>query len=225
MRAKFQIAAVIFDMDGLIVDSELIYKQTWQTACKEYGFNLSDEEHNQLKGRGRKAALLEVQKNAALQSVILDLEKFAATLIKFENQFFNSEPLQTKRGFYELLDFLEEIKIPKAVATSTSHSAAKRTLESLGVFERFHAIVGGDEVSRGKPSPDIFEEAQSRLGVDSKDCLVLEDSEHGVQGAKAAGMYAVRIPDGITKDQIEFSKADLILDSLTEVLSIIQPKY
>jgi len=209
-------------MDGLIIDSEPIYKMAWRRACNEHGFELSDEDHTNLKGRGRKSALIEVQKHAARLSVPLDLGVFVPTLNKYEALYFGSEPVQSKIGLLELLDFLDQRKIPCAVATSASKKTALHHLTSLNIVERFQAIVGGDEVQRGKPAPDIFLEAGLRLGIEPEFCLVLEDSEHGIEGAKTAGMRAIRIPDGITKEEIPYSKADLMIDSLNEVIALLR---
>ncbi len=105
------------------------------------------------------------------------------------------EGLVLKPGLLELLDWLEDNAITKAVATSTRHARARAKLERTALFPRFAALVGGDEVAQGKPSPDIFIAAIARIGCAPADALVLEDSEPGLIAAARAGIPAIAIPD------------------------------
>lgn len=221
MKKLPPITAFIFDMDGLILDSEPIYKKAWQEACRVNGFVLSDQDHFHLKGRGRKFALEEVQKMASSRGHSFDLSKLAVSLNEFEAKYFHEEPLPTKYGLIDLLFHIESLCMPKGVGTSAGRATADRCLTQAGVRDRFHTIVGGDEVPRTKPYPDIFLEVAARLGENPGNCLVLEDTETGIQAAKAAGMFAVRIPDGITVSQVKGSKADLILEDLSKVIELI----
>lgn len=215
------ITAFIFDMDGLILDSEPIYRKAWKAACKSQGFDLSDEEHFHLKGRGRKFATQEVQKIAAARGHILDINSFLISIAEFEAKFFHEEPLPTKSGLSDLLFHIESLCMPKGVGTSAGRATAERCLTQAGVRERFHTIVGGDEVPRGKPYPDIFLEVAARLGAEPSTCLVMEDSETGIEAAKAAGMFAVRIPDGISVSEVKKTKADLVLEDLGKIIELI----
>ncbi len=103
--------------------------------------------------------------------------------------------LPLKPGLLELLAQLEQWHIPKAVASSTAHNAVLRRLTQVGLTQRFAAIVGGDDVPRGKPAPDLFLAAAQQLQVPVQECVVLEDGDTGIQAASAAGMMPVMVPD------------------------------
>jgi len=122
-----------------------------------------------------------------------------------------------KPGLHELVDWLERERVPRAVATSTRRSRACAKLERVALYSRFAALVGGDEIARGKPAPDIFLEAAARLGVPPADCLVLEDSAPGVAGAIAAGMSAIMVPDRAAPPSQIAGRAPTVMASLVEV--------
>ena len=127
------------------------------------------------------------------------------------------EGIALKAGLLELLAWLDDEADPMAVATSTRRSRAQAKLERTAIAHRFAALVGGDEIPRGKPAPDIFVAAAARLGVASIDCLVLEDSEPGIRGALAAGMVAILVPDGHAPTVELAALASIVLPSLVEV--------
>ena len=106
-----------------------------------------------------------------------------------------AEGISLKPGLDDILDLLDERGVAAAVATSTRRERARAKLDRVGLLHRFAALVGGDDVARGKPAPDIFLAAAERLGVAAGDCIVLEDSEPGIIAAAAAGMTPVMVPD------------------------------
>jgi beta-phosphoglucomutase-like phosphatase (HAD superfamily) len=122
-----------------------------------------------------------------------------------------------KHGLVGLLDWLEEVDVPKAVATSTRRSRAISKLADAGLATRFAALVGGDEVARGKPAPDIFLLAAERLGAPPSSCLVLEDSAPGVRAALAAGMTPIMVPDQQAPPPDILASATLVLPTLEHV--------
>lgn len=184
--------AVLFDMDGLLVDSEPVYQRAWTDAVAHIGFELTNEMFLQLLGRGRKGAL---QKMQEFFGEVLPVDKLNTELSMREARYFQETPPPPRKGALELLDFLEQRKIPTAVATSTRSPIAQERLARCGIAERFLAIVTVDQVERGKPAPDIFLKAAADLNRDPSVCIVLEDSEQGVRAARDAGMYAVLVPD------------------------------
>jgi len=220
MKKLPPIEAFIFDMDGLIIDSEPVYQNVWKAACADQGFNLTDEEHHELKGRGRKGALEHIQVIAQRNNSKIDISTLIPSLATFEAKFFGEEPLPVKNGLIDLLFHIESLCMPKGVGTSASRAVAERCLSQASVRDRFHTVVGGDEVRAGKPNPDIFLEVAARLGTDPRKCVVMEDSEVGIEAAKAAGMFAIRIPDGIAVESIKSSKADLILPDLSKIIEL-----
>jgi HAD superfamily hydrolase (TIGR01509 family) len=127
------------------------------------------------------------------------------------------EGLRLKAGLVDLLDWLEANGIAKAVATSTRHARARSKLETTGLFARFAALVGGDEVERGKPAPDIFLAALARIECAPGDSLVLEDSEAGLVAAAHAGIPAIAIPDLAAPPELVLGHPPLVMRSLHEV--------
>jgi HAD superfamily hydrolase (TIGR01509 family) len=186
------ICAVIFDMDGLMLDTEPVYKIAWQRAAIECGFPISEQLYVDLIGRSR------VDGENILRNAFgpdFPVDAFRAACHKCEAAAFAEQLPAKKPGLDELLAFLDSRGISKAVATSTERAQAAAQLGGLGLWERFHAIATGDEVVNGKPSPDLFLLAARRLGIEPSQCLVLEDSEAGITAAHRAGMQVWVVPD------------------------------
>ena len=122
-----------------------------------------------------------------------------------------------KTGVHEVLDWLDEVQLPRAVATSTRRARAKVKLTEAGLFQRIDALVGGDEVPHGKPAPDLPLEAARRLGVAPSDCVVLEDSHPGVRAAIAAGMPVFMIPDLVEPADDVIAAGAIVVRSLHHV--------
>jgi HAD superfamily hydrolase (TIGR01509 family) len=186
------IQAVIFDMDGLMLDTEPIYRAAWGRASAECGYVMSEAVRLRLIG-------LTV---ADSEQILLkefgecfSIAAFRSLRHKFEPEAFAAYGIRKKTGLDGLLALLSSRRIPKAVATSASRSRAVPLLSATGLMEQFDAVVTSDEVVSGKPSPDIFLLAAQRLGVANTSCLVLEDAESGVLAARSAEMQVYVVPD------------------------------
>jgi len=186
------IQAVIFDMDGLMLDTEPLYRIAWKRASAECGFLLTDEIYKSLVGRGRKDAEKTLAETFGPK---FPPGKFRTLAAQYEEQEFAGPPMPKKPGLDELLPFLDRTKVTLAVATSTERRLTLPRLARAGLLARLDAVATGDEVSRGKPFPDLFLLAAKRLDVEPSSCLVLEDSEAGVFAARAAGMQVFQVPD------------------------------
>ncbi|MEM9486250.1 MAG: HAD family hydrolase, partial [Cyanobacteria bacterium P01_F01_bin.116] len=123
---------------------------------------------------------------------------------------------------WSLLDWLDEIGLPKAVGTSSNDHEAQICLKSTGLWPRFDAIVTVDQAGAGKPAPDIFLTAASAINISPANCLVLEDSNAGVQAATAAGMAVIMVPDLQTPTAYSQQNAFRIVSSLNDVLNLLQ---
>jgi HAD superfamily hydrolase (TIGR01509 family) len=184
-------AAVIFDMDGLMLDTERVYREVFVRAAADCRIDFPSHLPEALLGRNTvdmKRMLAEALKDDALFEWFMERNRHHYAIC-----FAEVPPI--KRGLHELLDFLESRQIPKVVATSTPRSSAVARLEQCGLLSRFNSVSCGDEVPHGKPAPDLFLLAASRIPADPKQCVVLEDSEAGVTGGHAAGMTVFMVPD------------------------------
>lgn len=213
-----KISTVIFDVDGLMLDTEPLARAAWRQAMSERGLTFDDDLFSQMVGR-TKGDARDLILNAYPQG--LPFDELYARRVEHLDRSIRENGIPVKPGLGELLDYLEAHGYRKAVASSTYHDLTVRKLGRAGVLERFEAVVGGDEVTRGKPAPDIFLEAASRLGASPGECLVLEDSEAGIRAAHAAGMRPVMVPDLIQPDAELANLAYCILPSLLEVRDLL----
>ncbi len=186
------IRAVIFDMDGLMLDTEPAYRVAWQQASAECGYHLPDALYFRLIGRSR------VEGEQTLADAFgpgFPLDAFHDACLRREAAVFDTTPPIKKPGLDELLDLLDSHRVAKAIATSTERQTATTQLAAAGLFDRFEVVATGDEVTNGKPAPDLFLLAAKRLGIEPVHCLVLEDAEPGVIAAHRAGMTVFMVPD------------------------------
>jgi len=185
-------AAVIFDMDGLMLDTERLAPMAWSDAARAMGVDFDLSLLPAMVGRNAtdcSALLIERYGQEFPSEAMMQAWRVAYDAIV------ERDGIELKPGLLALLAWLEERNVPKAVATSTRRERAQSKLELTGLMPRFSALVGGDEIARGKPAPDIFLLAAERLSQSPQDCLVLEDSEPGVRAALAAGMTPIMVPD------------------------------
>jgi [ribosomal protein S5]-alanine N-acetyltransferase len=208
------IKAVIFDMDGLMLDTEPLYRKAWKQACSECGCELSDAIYTRLIGRSRKDA---EQIMLEMFGSEFPLEKFRTSSRKSEAIALSGASVTKKPGLDDLLSFLESRHILRAIATSTERNIALPLLAVTGLVGRFDAVATGDEVASGKPSPDLYLLAAKRLGVDPTACLVLEDAESGIVAAHKAGMHVYIVPDLVPPLPAFERLAQATFNSLAEV--------
>ena len=179
-------------MDGLLVDSEPLYMRAWQEAASQLGFEITDDHYFSLLG------LPECDYEAAVLDALggrFPMEKFRACWMQLWLKSVSDGELRPKAGAVQLVAALRAARVPILIATSNSRESATLSLRfaSLGSF--FHHIVVSEDVAHGKPAPDAFLLAASRLGIPPSECLVLEDSVTGAEAGLSAGMSVVLVPD------------------------------
>ena len=215
-----KIVATIFDMDGLLIDSERIALATFQTICDQHELGDQFSLYLQLLGTNN-ATTLKILQNTLPASI--SAAAFMDTWMSlYVEQTQVAVPLMN--GVLELLDHLDIVNIPKSVATSTRTEHARSKLTNSGILHRFTHVTGGDQVVNGKPAPDIYLKAAQRMQVNPADCLALEDSPNGVKAALAAGMQVIQIPAIVQPDAETIALGHTVLDDLHEVISLLQTR-
>jgi HAD superfamily hydrolase (TIGR01509 family) len=184
--------AVIFDMDGLLVDTERLAMRALAETARAFGIDAPDEFCKRMIGVPVDGCLAIVTDHFGPR---FEADQFLKQSRECMETYIREGQLKSKPGVVELLDFLDAQGIPRAIATSSSRSKAESHLAAADLRDRFELVVTRDDVERGKPHPDLFLRAASRLGVPARRCLVLEDSYNGVRAAHAAGAMVVMVPD------------------------------
>ncbi|NLW08758.1 MAG: HAD family hydrolase [Firmicutes bacterium] len=202
------IKAFIFDMDGVIVDSEPLHFEVNRRIMRDFGLEFSDEFFHAYVGITNEQMWADLIERYSLNTTIEELQKKDFLLKK---EVFRD--LQPIKGIPELLANLKKDGIAIGLASSSEKAFIEMVLEELGIRGYFQAVVSGEEVERSKPEPEIFLRAAELLNVDPADCLVLEDSRHGVEAAKRAGMKCIGYQNPNSGPQ-DLSRADKIVHTL-----------
>ena len=211
--------AVIFDLDGVLADSEPWWNQIDARLLSEYGVSYRGEYHREVLGVSYRLAVEFYKKAFGLSASIEELMRRRGEIA---TEFFaNRVGLfpSTKRT----LERLRDMKVRLAIATSSVSASARPFLDRHGLTPFFDGIVTGDEIERGKPDPDIYLRAAKKLGIGADACLVIEDALSGIAAGKAAGMRVAAIPDRRFVDARDYEKeADYVLGNLSEIPALVR---
>src|SRR5262245_48842522 len=201
--------AVVFDLDGLMFNTEELYQEVGTELLRRRGFEFTQELLDQMMGRPSHIAL----------QIMIDTHTLKATVEELlaETDEIFPEILRTRLapmpGLVELLDALERQSIPKAIATSSRRSFVERVLDTFGYRPRFSTILTSEDITHGKPHPEIYLTAARRLNVQPGEMVVLEDSQNGCRAGVAAGAITLAVP-GEHSRRHDFTGATLVAESL-----------
>lgn len=208
-----RIRGVLFDMDGVVIDTEKLYTRFWMEAAHFYGFPMTREQALGMRSLGGKEAQAQLHSYFGSSA---DYFAIRAKRIALMSAYIEENGVELKAGINELLDYLRANGIACAITSSAALSTIRAHLGSVGIADRFQALCSGKEVPNGKPAPDIYLHGATVLGLPPAECLAIEDSPAGIESACRAGCFPVMIPDQDqpTADTLTmcFAKADSLLD-------------
>ncbi len=213
------IKAIIFDMDGLMIDSERVTFECYQERLKDMNLTMDEEFYKTLLGKPIKGIyqrFYDVYGNDfPIQNVIQDVHQLMA-------ERFETEGVPVKKGLVELLHYLKDNNYKTIVATSSNRDRVDKILAQAKITEFFDDSICGDEVTKGKPNPEVFLKSCQKLGVNVDEAIVLEDSEAGIQASYDANIKVICIPDMKYPEKQYEEKTFKILKDLTEVTTYLK---
>ena len=210
---------VVFDADGTLFDTENLMYEVWVEVGEEMNFPYPGREYLDYVGLNRAAVLALMRERYGED---FDGAEFMVRCVDRLSQRIEGEGVPLKPGVQEILAFLREKNIPVGLATSTHRVRTDRRLELCGLKDCFQAVTTGDEVSKGKPDPEIYLATCGKLGLDPARCLAVEDSKNGILSAKAAGMSVAMIPDMIPPSEELLAQVWGRFDSLIDLQNCLK---
>lgn len=213
------IRGLIFDMDGLILDTEKLLARYWMQAAHEAGFPMTLEH---VLGIRSLAAIYAKPRLQGIFGAQFDYEAIRARRRELTAQHIREHGIECKPGIGVLLSYCKDNGIRCAVGTATDRERTRDYLTQAGLYDRFDTFVCGDMVRKGKPDPEIYQTAAGALGLPPADCIALEDSPNGIRSAHAAGCKAVMIPDLSQPDEALLPLLYACVPTLADVIALIK---
>jgi HAD superfamily hydrolase (TIGR01509 family) len=209
--------AIIFDMDGLLLDTERLSFDSFVTTAAAYDQHVVFDDYRRLIGRNAKTGI----------EILRSMLPTHIDAMRFKNEWLDvyrgllDDTIELKPGASHFLAHLAEAQIPRAVATSSSGKKARAILDKVGLWQYIPHLTGGDEVKAGKPAPDVYLDAATKLGIAPSRCIAFEDSETGTAAALTAGMRVVQIPDLIAAERPPAPPQFYVASSLCEGAALL----
>jgi HAD superfamily hydrolase (TIGR01509 family) len=217
-QQKTPIRGILFDMDGVVIDSERLFTRFWMASAADLGFPMTRDQALQLRSLRREQG---IEKMHAFFGPTANFDEIRAHRIELMEAHIALYGVDEKPGIRELLAFLKENGIPCAITSSSALPVIRERLGRLGILEDFTALCSGKDVPNGKPFPDIYLAGAAAIGVAPENCLAIEDSPTGLESAWRAGCMTVFVPDQDQPDEVTLSRAFAKADSLTDVMELI----
>lgn len=217
--AKRPIRGILFDMDGLVLDSEVLYTRFWREAAAALGYTMTVEQSLGMRSLGKKLG------QPYLESLFgpgIDYTELRSKRIELMDAYVAEHGIAPKPGIYELMDYLHSHGIAAAITSSSPMDYIQKHLKAVNLLHRFDKLCSGHEVPNGKPAPDIYLLGAAGLGLRPEECLALEDSPTGILSAHRAGCLPVMIPDLDQPDEPTRSLLYAKADSLSDIIDLIE---
>lgn len=214
-----RINGLIFDMDGLMVDTEKLLTRFWREAAAFYGWNMTKEHVLGIRSLAGKYAAPKLKAEIGED---FDYYKVRLKRIELMNAFIEENGIEKKPGLDELIGYGKENGLRLAVATATDLERTKKYLSSINVIDWFDKIICGNMVRCSKPDPDIYITASRELGLPAGECIALEDSPNGIKSAKAAGCVPVFVPDLSQPDEETAALMYTCCTTLADVIGVVK---
>lgn len=210
------IKGFIFDMDGVLIDTEKLYNRFWCQAANEFGYPMKFEHALTIRSLSAQFAIPKLNSIFGEEFRYYDVKK---RRIELMNDYIDNNGVEIKKGADVLIDYLKGNDIKIAVATSSDFERTKRYLSMVGLYNKIDEFVYGNQVQRSKPMPDIYLEAAKKLNLNPSDCIAVEDSQNGALSAISAGCKTIIVPDLDYPDEQMESKLYMVVDSLDGIIS------
>ena len=214
-----RIRGVLFDMDGLVLDTEKLYTRFWMDACHFYGFPMTRNQALKMRAANTQLGKANLREFFGPEA---DYTAIRAKRIELMDAFIEETGVETKPGIFELMDYLDAQGIPAAITSSSPKDRIEAHLKSVNLYHRFAAICSGYDVPWGKPEPDIYLHGAASLGLRPEECLALEDAPTGILAARRAGCFTVMVPDQDQPDEATEKLLDAKVDSLADVTKLLK---
>lgn len=212
--------AIVFDMDGVLFDTEQVYFRAWDMEGEKFGMTPEEVREIRFRCAGHNPADTEVLFNDYFKGRV-NFAEFWEKKTARTRKMLREEKIRVKPGLYELLEYLRKNGWSVALATSTNREGTLFNLNQTGITGYFDILVTGDMFEHGKPAPDVYLRACSLLGSDPAETFAVEDSYPGLESARRAGLRVVMIPDLFPPTEETARNADYTLDSLTELQHLL----
>lgn len=213
------IKAVIFDLDGTLIDTEKYYRVCWPKALAHFGYEMSDEQALSLRSLGQPFAPEHLKE--MFHDPTLDYSAVRAYRKELMEEALERDGIAIKPGAIELLTYLRKKQIVSAIATATDMERATRYLKKIGLYDYFDKIISATMVKEGKPSPDIYQYACKELELGSDECFAVEDSPNGVTSAYRAGCPVIMVPDQTEPDEELKKMLYERVDTLSDIIPLL----